>query len=94
MGRAQMGRAFVYFLPVLFFTGQGEVEMEIRGATEADLQRITSIYNEVLVTSTAIFNEVPVTVEERIDWWKGRVQQGYPVLVATSEGSVLGFATF
>jgi L-amino acid N-acyltransferase YncA len=68
--------------------------MEIRDAIEADLQRITSIYNEVLVTSTAIFNEVPVTVEDRIDWWKKRAQQGYPVLVAASEGPVIGFATF
>jgi phosphinothricin acetyltransferase len=68
--------------------------MEITDAVEADLQRITRIYNDVLVTSTAIFNEVPVTVEERIDWWKERVQQGYPVLVATNEGSVIGFATF
>jgi L-amino acid N-acyltransferase len=68
--------------------------MEIRDSVEADLQRITRIYNDVLVTSTAIFNEVPVTVEERIGWWKGRVQLGYPVLVATNGGSVIGFAAF
>jgi len=68
--------------------------MEIRDAVEADLERITEIYNEVLISSTAIFSDRPATVEERVIWWKGRVQQGYPVLVAAEDGSVLGFATF
>ena len=68
--------------------------MEIRDAIEADLERIPEIYNEVLTTSTAIFNDRPATVEERIDWWKGRVEQGYPLLVAVEDGAVLGFATF
>jgi len=68
--------------------------MEIRDAVEADLQQITGIYNEVLSTSTAIFNDRPATVEERIDWWKGRVKQGYPVVVACEGAQVLGFATF
>jgi L-amino acid N-acyltransferase YncA len=70
------------------------VKMDIRDAVEADLLRVTEIYNEVLTTSTAIFNDRPATVEERIDWWKERVKQGYPVLVAVEEGLVLGFATF
>jgi len=68
--------------------------MEIRDAVEADLERITEIYNEVLTTSTAIFNDRPATVEERIGWWKGRVEQGFPVLVAFEDGVILGFATF
>jgi phosphinothricin acetyltransferase len=68
--------------------------MEVTDAAEADLQRITEIYNDVIMKSTAIFSEVPVTLEERIDWWKGRVRQGYPVLVARDAGVVMGFATY
>ncbi len=68
--------------------------MEIRDAVESDLERITEIYNEVLTTSTAIFNDRPATVEERSGWWKGRVEQGFPVLVAFEDGVILGFATF
>lgn len=68
--------------------------MEVADAVEADLQKITDIYNDVIRTSTAIFNDAPVTVEDRIEWWKGRVRQGYPVLVARYEGVVVGFATF
>ena len=68
--------------------------MEIRDAVESDLREITEIYNEVLLTSTAIFNDRPATVEERIGWWRGRVEQGYPVVVASHGGAVVGFATF
>jgi L-amino acid N-acyltransferase YncA len=68
--------------------------MEITNAVESDLQRINEIYNEVLLTSTAIFSDHSSTIEERVEWWKGRVGQDYPVLVAKDEGAVLGFATF
>jgi len=68
--------------------------MQIRDATEADVGSITEIYNEVLKTSTAIFSDKPSSVEERMAWWKGRSDQGYPVLVATEGGAVVGFASF
>jgi L-amino acid N-acyltransferase YncA len=68
--------------------------MEVRDAIESDLQRITDIYNEVLTTSTAIFNDRATTVEERREYWKSRVQQGYPLLVSVENDVVLGYATF
>jgi L-amino acid N-acyltransferase len=68
--------------------------MEILDAVEADLLKITEIYNDVIRTSTAIFSDAPVTVEDRIAWWKVRVAQGYPVLVARDENGIAGFATF
>lgn len=68
--------------------------MDIADALESDIPAITAIYNEVIETSTAIFNEAPVSVEDRIAWWKARVAQGYPVLVARDENRVAGFATF
>jgi L-amino acid N-acyltransferase len=68
--------------------------MEITDAVEADLQKITEIYNDVIRTSTAIFSDAPVTVDDRVAWWKARVAQGYPVLVARDENGIAGFATF
>jgi phosphinothricin acetyltransferase len=68
--------------------------MLIRDAVEADFEQITVIYNEVLRTSTAIYNDRPATVEERISWWRSRLAQGYPVLVASDAAQVAGFATF
>jgi phosphinothricin acetyltransferase len=76
--------------PVLVKRGK----MQIRDAVEADFEQITAIYNEVLTHSTAIYNDRPSTIEERLTGWRGRLDQGYPLLVATNEKQVEGFATF
>jgi L-amino acid N-acyltransferase YncA len=68
--------------------------MEIREAAETDLERITEIYNEISRTSTAIFSDQPVSLEQRRDWWRGRREKGYPVLVAVEDERVIGFASF
>ena len=68
--------------------------MEIRDAAEPDLPGLLQIYNEVIAASTAVFSEEPVTLEDRLQWWRARVAQGYPVLVAADSSGVAGFATF
>jgi L-amino acid N-acyltransferase YncA len=68
--------------------------MKIRDAVEGDIERVTTIYNEVLGSSTAIFNDQPVSVGERVQWWRGRVEREFPVLVAVENGAVVGFASF
>ena len=68
--------------------------MEIRDAVAADFTQITAIYNQVLLTSTAIYNDQPVTVEDRLGWWQARRAQHYPVLVASHNDLVAGFASF
>jgi L-amino acid N-acyltransferase len=66
----------------------------IRDATEADVPAILAIYNDVLATSTAIFSEIPSTLEDRLQWFRSRRASGHPVLVAADDTGVLGFATF
>lgn len=68
--------------------------MEIIDAVESDIPAITAIYNDVIRTSTAVFNDAPVSVDDRMAWWKARGAQGYPVLVAKDETGIAGFATF
>ena len=68
--------------------------MEIRDAVPGDFEQITAIYNEVLTHSTAIYNDQPATLEDRIAWGKARLEQGYPVLVAADGPSIAGFASF
>lgn len=60
---------------------------------EQDFAAITSIYNEVVRHSTAIYNDREVTIEERLAWWRERVAKGYPLVVGTEDGVVVGFAT-
>jgi L-amino acid N-acyltransferase YncA len=68
--------------------------MQIRDAVLDDFDQITTIYNEVLTTSTAIYSDRPATIEERVSWWRSRLEQGFPVLVAADGARVAGFATF
>ncbi len=68
--------------------------MIIRDAIEEDFAAITAIYNEVLLNSTAICADQPVTVAARIALWQTRKQQGYPTLVACDAERAIGFASF
>ena len=69
--------------------------MTIGDTRQEDLPAILAIYNDVIANSTAVYSETPVTLEDRITWWRTRTeQQGYPVLVARDDSGVLGYATF
>lgn len=68
--------------------------MEITGAEEGDLEGITAIYNDVIATSTAIFSDARVEVENRRSWLEERRARGFPVLVAREHDEVLGFGSF
>jgi L-amino acid N-acyltransferase len=68
--------------------------LQISDATEADLAGLLAIYNDVIATSTAIYSDLPVTLEERRQWWRSRTAQGYPVLAARDAHGIAGFATF
>ena len=68
--------------------------LHVRDATEADLEAIVGIYNEVIATSTAIYRDQPVSVDDRRDWWGERTAKGYPLLVAVDGSDVVGLASF
>jgi phosphinothricin acetyltransferase len=68
--------------------------MEIRDAISADLPAILAIHNEAVRSTTAIWNDTVVDLEDRRRWLTARQAQGYPVLVAGDDGEVLGYASF
>jgi L-amino acid N-acyltransferase len=69
--------------------------MPVRDAVRDDVPTITSIYNEAVQHTTAIWNDTLVDVANRMQWLADREKQGYPVLVAVDHaGSVLGYASF
>jgi L-amino acid N-acyltransferase YncA len=68
--------------------------LAIGEATEEDLEGLVAVYNEVIATSTAIYSNLPVSLQERREWWRSRTAQGYPVLVARDAAGVAGVATF
>jgi L-amino acid N-acyltransferase len=68
--------------------------MQLRDAVEDDILGILGIYNDVIATSTAVYAEKPVSLDERLAWLRLRGQQGYPVLVAADDSGVTGFISF
>ncbi len=66
----------------------------VHDASEADLEGLVAIYNEVIANSTAVFTSTPVSMDERRRWWQARTAQGYPVLIVRDEHGVAGFASF
>src|SRR4030095_10071239 len=68
--------------------------MTVRDAVEGDLPAILEIYNDVIATSTAVYRDTPATLDDRLAWWRAKLEPGYPTLVADDNGVVIGFATF
>lgn len=66
--------------------------ISVRLAQEADLPAITRIYNEGIVDRIATLETEKRTVEERRAWLVSRDER-HPVLVATRDGIVLGWAS-
>jgi len=68
--------------------------MQIRDAEEKDIPHLTEIYNEVLISSTAIYRDIPVSVEERLQWFRIQREKAYAVLVAEERDRLVGFASY
>lgn len=66
----------------------------IRPAGTADLPAILAIYNDAVLNTTAIWNDMVVDIDNRLAWFEGRARQTYPVLVAEMEGAVVGYGSF
>ena len=66
----------------------------LRNAVEGDLPAILEIYNDVILTTTAVYSEKPHTLEMRATWFRERKDAGFPVIVAEQDGKIAGFATY
>ena len=66
----------------------------IDDANDGDLEGILAIFNDVIATSTSVFSEDPVSLENRQAWFADRRARGFPVLVVRDGGGVAGFGSF
>lgn len=66
--------------------------LHIRKAEDADVDAITEIYNEAILTTTATFDIEPKSQAERLEWLRSHGER-YPVLVALVDGRVVGWAS-
>jgi len=71
-----------------------DTQIKIRHATEDDLPAVLEIYNEVIINTTAVYSEKPHTLQMRLDWYRDRVNNNFPVYVAEINGAIAGFSSF
>lgn len=65
-------------------------DVVIRRAIEADVPDMNSIYNGYIIESHVSFDLEAWSFEKRLDWFRSRVADGYPVLVACDVDKVIG----
>jgi len=66
--------------------------IHIRRALAEDVEAITTIYNEAILTTTATFDTEPKTTAERMEWFMLHDDR-HPILVATFDGRIVGWAS-
>jgi phosphinothricin acetyltransferase len=68
--------------------------MTIRDAAEADLPAIVAIFNATVPTrlSTAVLE--PVTIEERLPWFREHTPDHHPLWVLEIDGRIAGWLSF
>lgn len=66
----------------------------VRHATEADLQAILDIYNEIIQNTTAVFHYDLQTLQARKEWFAQKQKEQFPVFVAEENNDIVGFSTF
>ncbi|WP_404444503.1 N-acetyltransferase family protein [Microbacterium marinum] len=68
--------------------------MHIRDAQPGDADAIAAIYNDAVLNSTAIWNDVAVDAADRVEWMATKERAGHPVLVAVDVDAVVGYAAY
>lgn len=66
----------------------------IRDMTPTDLPYVLEIYNDVILTTTAVYSEQPHTLAMRQAWFNDRKEAGFPVIVTEEDGVITGFGTY
>ncbi len=67
--------------------------ISIRLATEEDLPEILSIYNDIILHTTAVYDYKPHTLEMRKSWYASKLKDNYPVFVAIEFDKIVGFSS-
>jgi phosphinothricin acetyltransferase len=68
--------------------------MRIRPAQAADLPVLLEIYNEAVVHTTASWDLLPWTPVEHAEWYATKAEHRQPILVATDDEEILGYAAY
>src|SRR6202049_3783211 len=69
-------------------------EATVRDAVEADLPAIVEIYNAAIRGRISTAQLDPVSVEERLPWFREHSPESHPLWVAEIDGQIAGWLSF
>lgn len=78
----------------VYFFYSGDVNMMIRFMEEKDLPEVLAIYNDIILTSKAVYRYDIQSLEEKQQWFHEQRAAGNPLLVFIDNGVVAGFANY
>ena len=67
--------------------------MTIRIAKIDDLKMMVDIYNQAISAGQLTADTIPVTIEDRKQWFKEHSPGNYPILVEEKDDSIIGYLT-
>ena len=68
--------------------------INVRTADIEDVPGMLAIYNDIILTTTAVWHSEPHTLQMRQEWFTSKKEQGHPVFVAMIGTDLAGFSTF
>lgn len=68
--------------------------IQTRTYTERDCPAILAIINEAILTSTALYDYHPRTLEQQIAIFEDKISKGFPIIVAEENNQVIGFGYY
>ena len=68
--------------------------MLVRDLEKSDLPAMLAIHNDAVLTTTAIWDDAPSSLNERAAWLGAKRAHGLPVLACEEDGELLGYASF
>lgn len=70
------------------------MDLIIRNAAPKDLPAILDIINHAILTTTAIYDYEPRSLEQQTAWFESMIKDGMPVIVAEHNGNVIGYGSY
>jgi L-amino acid N-acyltransferase len=70
------------------------MDVVIRDAQARDLPRMLAIYNDAVLTTTAVYDYKPRSAQDQAAWFEAKQDLSLPVLVAEAKEEVVGFASY
>lgn len=70
------------------------MQIIIRPAVLTDLPSILEIVNHAILHTTANYSYEPQTLEMQRQWFVDKQHHGFPIVVAESEGHVIGYGAY